>query len=551
MADNDKTIRYSIDDKGVSEGNDRIRKSFEDTQRRLVDAARENKRLNKDELEDINKKIKLLDDLYKREEQNSRRKIEDMRIGTVAYGVDTEMWKRRRSETESSLPIKERRKFREETEREYNRRKGIEGDEKMVYLDEKRKYQETRDNNRNQIKELKGLSETVKITSDKGIRSNERGFNDLSRGLMPLMSGNLGGILGAVGGLAGGAMVGAMLVNMTKEYQDSMRNFAVTTQIPMKISNMLMPAFRESRLGMSGIEMADKSAAFSLALSSGVIMNDQLRGLVGAQLSRGFTDEQIKQLLSIQRYTGASTLGTVNNFEEFVKRIDKGSLMKLPEIMDQYLRTANGILQRTGRLDPQALQQTMMSISGSYGVTGLNLERMTSGITGLSSYSNNGVMNSIKMETLRGLHPNMSVWDMYGIMEDPTRDPKYQQALIGRLKNFGGGGDWTKFFLKAQSDMSYKDINTLVEGDYKVAKKVTQDSDQKQLNDKYYTSAQDFVGSIDKLESAIGVLKDQTVQNITYLTNFISDLFMPGRPYENVVSNAVKQGTSQALKENR
>ena len=33
--------------------------------------------------------------------------------------------------------------------------------------------------------------------------------------------------------------------------------------------------------------------------------------------------------------------------------------------------------------------------------------------------------------------------------------------------------------------------------------------------------------------------------------NFISDLFMPGRPYENVVSNAVKQGTSQALKENR
>jgi hypothetical protein len=99
--------------------------------------------------------------------------------------------------------------------------------------------------------------------------------------------------------------------------------------------------------------------------------------------------------------------------------------------------------------------------------------------------------------------------------------------------------------------MSFKDINTLVEGDYKVAKKVSQDSDQKQLDNKYYTSAQDFVGSIDKLESAIGILKDQTVKNITSLTDFISEIFMPGKQYETTVSNAVKQGTSQALKENR
>jgi len=547
----DKTIRYNIDDKGVSQSNEKIRRSFEETQKKVLDAQKESKRLSRDEIADIEKKIKLQEQLNRQKEEQLKREIEDRNISVQRQKLELENWKRRRREQAEGMTGGEREAFVRETAVRSGVRQESISRQKSDILDRKKEYTETRDSGRKQITELRNITDTIKKESLTGRRDTGMLMNRIVGGASSSMSGGLAGTISGVGMMVGGpmAIIGglAMLANMTKGYQQNLRQFAVSTQLPASVANMMAPGFRNSALGMSSNEMMAKSGLFT-SNAGKWIMGGELSGLMGAQISRGLSDQQMAQLLSIQRYSGTSALGTVSGFENYMKAGNK-SLIKLPELLSSYLSIANSILQKTGRVDAISLQQTMMSVGKSYGVQGIGLDRMMNNLTTVSGNSSNSILRAIQMETLRSMNPNMTTWQMQGILENPTKNPEYMKQFINRMSKFGGGGDWTKFALLNMGFGSTSEIEKIVGGNFELAGRPT-DSGGKATQDKYVNEAGKYVGSLEKVETMLGSIKDLLMQNLSKISDDITSAFTKDNVRHSLQSS-VYHGTSQALKENR
>ncbi len=385
--------------------------------------------------------------------------------------------------------------------------------------------------------------------------------NRVAGGAMTASSGGVGGVISGVGGVISGvgsmfslpmALVAglATVTKMTDSYQRELSKFSVSTQQPMWFANILATGLRDSSLGLSSSEAMDKISSFTPAAGR-IVMGDELYGLIGAQLSRSISDQQISQLLSIQRYSGGSSINSIAGFEDYLRKNNQ-SIVKLPEILTSYLQVANQILQKTGRIDSTSLQQTMMSIGKSYGVEGINLDRLTNNLLNVSgSGVSNPVLRSIQMETLRSLYPNMSTWQMQGILENPTQDPNYMKAFIDRAKNMGGGGDWTKFFLMSSGFGSFSDIEKITKNNFNLTKRPV-DSEEKEAQDRYYYYQQGskYVGSLQKLGTDIGAIKDHLLQNSSLVFDLILGIFGYGGSFYESQTQSIQKGVDAALKQN-
>lgn len=549
MSGADKTIRYSVE----SQGADKLNRQFEETNRKVQDIANSNRKASKEEIGDIEKKIKLLQQLQRQQEENYRKEINSRSLSSQQDANFMREYQLDREEQSRKLTGKKRKAFDQETWDTVGEYKRNDIRERQELINLRREAQDKKEAGKKQIDELKNVSETIRGEGTKTRRDSSEVISRISSGGSTLMSGNLGGILGGLlrfaGPVAAAGMLVSTVVNATKTHQESMRSMAVATQLPISVMNKIFGSYRHEGLGLSPDESMAKGSSFIPALTQ-FIKPEQMFGLVGAQRSRGFSDQQITQLLSIQRYTGVSTLGTISNLEEFSKARGDKQLYKLPELMDHYLRTANEILNKTGKVDPLNLIRTMTSISGSYGLSGVRSEQMMSGIVGAGTYSQGGgIMNAIRMQTLKKLYPGMSPLQMMRVMEDPTKDPKYLQALTQNLVSLGNGGEWTGVNLMAQGfswnqqDLLRKHKFNLT-GEYK-------SSGEKHMEDKYVSEGTEMMGSIVQLETLIGGLKDAIVSKSSEFFDLLSKWTVNGSEYERTIERAVEKGTAKANKGKR
>lgn len=548
----DKTIRYTVDDKGVAQSNDRIRKSLQDTHKKVIDAANESRRLNKSEIDDLNKKIKLVEELTKKEDEARRKRLDDSRIGINAAQISFDLWKQQRKKLEDEIPeLKNDPNWRKETESTGGAKRSSILDLRKDHLEKEKAYKDTRDSNKTQIGELRNIVSSLDKGTNKTIRSNEGTLTNLFRGLS---SGSVGGaassLLG-VAGVGGIAMIAGTLINSAKTYQDSLRQYSVSTQTPITAAQKMAFGARDVTLGMSGTEVLNKMAQYQPSMGRIAGYKESL-GLIGLQTSRGFSDQQIQQLLSVSRYSGRSTLGTAADFERYTKERGDKSLVKLPELIETYLRSVNEILNRTGRVDAIGVQQSMMSVGKTYGVSGLQLDKTMSGLTQLSTLSDNPVLLSIQQQAFRKLYPNKDPFEMVKMLQNPAENPKLMKEILSGVSKFGGGGLYTKMGVTGllggdaytAERLLSKDLNIEPRG------KATTSSTEKELENKYYESSADFIGSLEKMSVALGFIKDALNVKMSDLSDNFLGIFTAGGKQEQNLTRAVEIGTDKALKKN-
>lgn len=512
----DKQIRFNV------EGADRVTKAYEDIRRKQEEVTNLGRKSSKEDVSDINNKIKALKELHRQQEENYRREINSRQLSSQQDAIAIREYQLERSEQSRTLSGSKRRKFDENTRNVVEEYQRNDIRERQGIINLRREAQDQKDNNKKQIDELRNVSDTIRGEGTKSRRDNSEILSRVSSTGMNLMGGNLGNILGGLlrfgGPLAAVGMIASGVINATKDRQNSLMGIAGMADLTNTEAVSRSSMFRNTKLGIDAVTGFNRAAGFSRASGLDLMNNPSMvSNLSGLQISRSFSEQQIQQLLAIQRYTGVSAFGQTNVLEEFTRRRD-GNIIKLPEILDQYLRVANEILNRTGRVDSGSLQQVLTSISSSYGLSGVPLERMSAGIMNLGRDQGPGIMRAMKMETLRKLYPGMSTWDMYGKMEDAHRDPKYLQEIVNRASKFGGGGDWTKFFLMNQG-FSWSEVEKLTKGDFKLSDMSYGKSDDKMFQNKYLKEGESKVGNIQQLETTIGGLTDA----VTKLTSAILD----------------------------
>lgn len=544
----DKTIRYTIDDKGVSQANSKIRQSYEDLNKDLTHMSASQRKLGKDEIKDIQDKIKLLKQKNDLEEAALRKRIQDKQLEIQLAEKDLALWKARRIDDASKLPSTSRGKFVAETTREENRRRSAITEERVSVLDDRAQYADIRDKNKKQISELQNISHTLNRNTDKTIRSTENVFSNVFRGIT---SGSVGGaasmlgMMGAAGGVAS-LVVGTMTANY-KKLEDEVTASAVKLQIPVLLAKALAIQSRDKTLGMSGAEILNKVSTFS-GPAGRYMTVDETRPIIGSQVARGFTDQQINQLISINRYTGRSVLGTTSDLERYAMSRDK-SLAKLPELLDFYLKISSEILNRTGRVDAIGVQQSMTSVGKSYGVSGLQLERTMTGLTQLSTLSDNPVLLSIQQQAFRKLYPGKSPIEMLKALQNPAEDPKLMEEIRGRLSRFGGGGVYGTLGMTSLLGGDVYTAERLMKGGIGVEPRVKEpaSSTQKDIENKIYTEAGDYVGSMQSLANKLGSILDFLNKGPLVLESILNPDFH--RSLERTMENATYKGSSRANKE--
>lgn len=547
----DKTIRYNIDDKGVAASNDRIRRSFEDTQKKIIDTQKEGRKLSLEEIKDLEKKIRLQEQLNKQQEQQLRKDIETRTVGYKEQQFKLDDWVRQRNALGRDLPPERKAAWDRETNLRADVQRESISRQKQDILHRRKEYSDTREDNKKQISELRNITDTIKGESVKGRRDTGMMLNRvLSGGVGNALSGNLGGLvsmpMSIMGGLAGAALL-SKFINNIQGFESTSTRLASATQLPYGLAKMITAGAAIPGLGIGQKEAIEMMSMFT-GSAKRFVGGSEFAGLAGMGVTRGISNEQIAQLLSLQRYSGVSPFGAVSGFENFT---GNRGLLRVPELLDSYLRVANQILQKTGRIDAISLQQTMMSIGKSYGVQGVNLDRMVGNLSTVSGTTTNPILRAMQMETLRSLNPNMSTWEMQGVLENPTANPQYMKAFVNRMSKFGGGGDWTKFALMNMGFGSYSDIEKITSGQFQLAGRPS-DSGSKELQDKYLQSGADMTGTLTKLSSTLGQLYDIMVGGGWKApTNPVLGIYSGAAQYEKALEDATYRGTERALQKHR
>ena len=338
----------------------------------------------------------------------------------------------------------------------------------------------------------------------------------------PMMTGNLTGILGAASRFLGPAAILGLMTSVGlaiyKDYENASQSYAVANQIPLRDAILQAANRTNPNLGLRGIEIVQREA--TLMRSYGGALNESTEGLIGAGISRGISDQALSQLMGVTRFSGGSGISVISNLENFLEKAER-PLIRLPELLESYLKKSDEILRSTGVLNAEGLQQTIASISKSYNVESYNLDRMMGVITGAAGpQSKNPILESIKLQTLKELYPEQSMWDRYGIMTHAAENPEYLQALMGNLRKFGTnvGRTGQGFALANMLGGGFDDINRILEGEFRVEQlpkdtsgKTRKERDE-ELADSYEKAAKEMVGSIRQLETTLSDIKDATAK---------------------------------------
>jgi hypothetical protein len=517
MSGTDKTIRISADASGVVEDLSRVRKEAVEANKENENAGRRNAAFNKDDIKDVEAKLNLIRELNKEDDEAGKNRIRNKQEEIRLAEAELRVWRLRKDEEGANLSGKNKTDFVNEKREQENVKRQILSEDKVDLLTEHQEFRVLTDSNKQQEEELKDIHDALK----QGQAGGGIGGVGLAGGvgmMNNMTSGNVGGFAGDAAMMAGkalgtttAAVAGAVAagVMLSRSFESGLTSYMVASQESKSQSRKTaLGASHALGMGLSSNDFLQAQSGYMRAYG-GKIGENPL-ALTGVGVSKGISDEQIQSVLRISRYAGGSGLETVSVFENYLKGSGK-SLIQLPEILSSYLKVANSILQNTGRVNKEGIQQIMASVGKSYGLEGMQLERMTSNVTAMAGKSSNPIVTSMQLETLRKLYPNMDTWEMSKIIADPSTDPsgKYLPELMNKFKNVGGKGSiYNKFALEAigqsnSANVSKWDVDMMTEKVFDMTKK-PEKMTKAQLDEygkEKIKEAQDVTFGIKELES--------------------------------------------------
>lgn len=518
----DKTIRFNVDSREVQDYQSKMR---EQAKRMAVDmveyarsqttSAKETLKILEDQIRAIEKRNKLDQEMARdvARQQFQAGRLTPTEFSKANQQIDTQFG-------QESLQIRLLRELIE-VQRQTSREE-IRADRENVERGIREGFGENEIDNLRQIiaqteLERQGQPQDTTPVNNLGRVSLPGGVGQLTTGLM---TGNIGSVAAGLAAVLGaGAMVGvlgALAINTTRQYEQGVLSYAVAKQTGVNSILDNISGLRSSELGMGSVDMAQRIATMMRSYGGEMDLVSS-KGLIGAGISRGISDQAIDSLLNISRFTGSSAIGTISGFEEYLKETSK-PLIRLPELLDIYLRKSDEILQRGGVLNTEGLRSTMMSISSSYGVEGFNLNRMMNSMVAAAGPGGSPIAEAIKLQTLKEMFPDMDMWERYGIMEHAAENLEYMKAYFRNMKSFtkSAGRSGQRFGLMASTGIGYDDINRLMSGDLdiqqvsKISGK-TQEEVDSELSKQYVESSEKMLGTLSKMMTEMSAVKDGIV----------------------------------------
>lgn len=345
-------------------------------------------------------------------------------------------------------------------------------------------------------------------------------------GLQGAMAGDTAGALSGMGSLltkagpyaliAGGL---AMFAGQIDKYEKSIKEYALVSGKTMEEGEDIKKTWK-TKYGLKSDEMMGRQVSMSRAAGKD-IGRDTAVSMMAASAATGVTDQQMQALMAAGRYNSGtnSPLQIVAGMEEFIKSTNR-SIIQLPELIDTYLSTSNEILNRTGEVNDDNVRNIVGSIAKSYNVEGVNVQRMTSQLTGMASASQNPAMRAIQMQTIREMNPNMKSLDMLELMQDPTKDPKYMMKLMDTLKKVGGADMAPWVMMNMIPGASVKDVKKYMSGELKI-EDLTPKKSEDLMKTEFDQRAKDFTGNIETVSGKLDEVKNAIVGGATDVVNAV------------------------------
>lgn len=545
----DKTIRYSVDGREAQDYQSKMRESSQRMAVEMVNYARSQSTSAKETLRLIEEQIKAIEKRNKLDNEMAMRTAQQQfQTGRITQTDLTRATQQLQGQaSDDNIQIKLLRELIDVTR--------ITSREEIRTNRESAEKFAKGDFGSDELENLRKLQTRSQLDSPKTDPTQSMHMPGAGGQLMTsLATGNLGGIASGLMMILGAGGVATALagiaINTTRQYEQEIQGYAVATQTPVNelLTSRSVSSMRNVGLGLSGTEMMQKQAELIRSYGGKLNLADgTVEGLLGAGISRGISDQAINQLMSISRFSGTPALGTIGNLEGYLEKMSR-PLIRLPEMLDIYLQKSNEILQRGGVLYAEGLQQTMMSMSTSYGVEGYNLNRMMGSIGGaLGPNSSNPIMEALKLQTLQELYPNMSQWERFGIMEHAMSNPDYIKAMIGKVKGLGGSSSTARFMTADMFGTGFEDTNRLYEGDFNIEQiqrhgKTTQERTD-EFSEKYEVAGKEMVGEISKLLTQMGLVKDIMVESVGIAADHAKNskkYFEDTQVYRNEVTTALR-----------
>lgn len=494
----DKTIRIGVDSSGATQDMSRIRGQVDQANSSSIAGIKEQMRL-------LREKSNLEDEIA--------RKRQKSRQDDINYAQkDLQLWQLQRDAESRGLTGAAKSRYDRNTRTESNERKQSLITDRMDLASMRTMSDDERSDRKKQIKRLEELQETVRGEGKKG-REVQQTFLEkvlVSAGMGPnTAKGVVDNVIPGLGRIAAAYAVmayGAKAEEGLRRYSTNMNQNVSKSVVGTAFSIADADVSTNVELGMSRKKFReDYYSRYQTAYGDKNLRGGEAEGveMAGLERSRGLSGGQTESLLALSRYSGASSSGMASSFENYLTKTGQASV-RLPEIMTTYLQVANSILSKTGAVDPIAIGRVIQSIGSSYGVQGLNLDRMSTGFQKMGDFSQNPIMLSLQQVALKKRYPNLSSWDKATKMQHFMEDPELMKLMVEQLQSFGGGGEASKWATRnfMGDSLSNEDINKLMKNNFKI-------SNVKQSSENFFKNeSKKQVGTFESLMASAADVKD-------------------------------------------
>lgn len=603
----EKRVKIGVDASEAEAQINRFKQSIEELSRANNKSARDFSELYKRNIKDIESSI----DAIKR---RSVIEIEGARKIAEENEKEYRVWKKQQ---EDRLKEGEGKwtsgRFRERFEKENVRRMGDLGESQMAVLDLvksskeqiiylKSLLDETKKQGREGIDKLKDEENERRVEErvlneakdklkdgDEEIRIRNRNFQDKldefenTRGgraikgtiralAEPTEFHAAAGILGVIPLVGQGLEALAnKAINSAEHLENSIEAISRSTNIPVNLWTSTSAQIRSLKPhlgGMSTADVYDKYMQYATALGGELGEGGDLYpvwGLNAMNRSLPMNEGQLQQLLTIQRYSyKGSALNTGTALEDFMGRSGR-SRFQMPEFFDSIVNLITSQIQSGvwgGNM--QGAQAVVQGISKAFGMGGIPLNRMLTGVNAGLTNPTSDVANILQMRTLSQIHPGMDVWGLMEEREQGINSPQYMTMMISNLGRYYNRGSLSyKTALKSLfpelsrrevsklSTLSGGEIGEYIKSEYGSIKNVGEKD--------YAKSVEDFVGTIEKATKRTDTFFQNTgeslITGVDEIIKKISTLLGGENPEfakntESSVSKGVEKGLEEFYRKN-
>ena len=250
--------------------------------------------------------------------------------------------------------------------------------------------------------------------------------------------GGIGGVIGMLAALTIGKVIGAVGESVAK-YEGSLGEFSRYGGKGIKqMKGFDLDIVQMSKYGMTASEWFSNYTG----LRAGAKTNnfgESATNLMNISKGTPVSQSDVTGLLSLKRYGGGNVSPEIAFFEKYLRKQGE-DISVLPEIIQQFTRTATTVIGQTGKSDTTGIAKLLGGFGMQTGLTGDVLSSTFGKIEQGFHRSSNPVVQAMQFRAARQSGAK-TVWEAEKIMESPLSNPQYMSTVLQSMKRVSGGGD--------------------------------------------------------------------------------------------------------------